>query len=802
GTTGAGGAGISGSDLTITTAGSIAGGLGGDGVTQANAITFTGGTNSLALQSGYSITGNVVGTGNDTLALGGTANATFDVSNIGAAAQYQGFSTFQKIGTSTWTLTNTTTAVTPWTISAGVLNASSDAALGDTGGTLTLNGGTLQFGAAFNMPSRNISLGASGGTFDTNGFTIAIGAGIAGSGGLTKNGAGTLNLGAPNSYTGGTTVNAGTLVVVSGASLASTGAITVNGGTLDFDGNTQTVSSISGTGGSISLGPAGSTNGLTVNQNSNTSYNGNISGAGTFTKTGTGTLILNGANTFSGPTTVSGGTLEIGDASHTSASLTSNVTIGASGTLMGHGTFAGGVTNTAGGTIAPGGSIGTLTVASYTQGAGSTLQIEVSPSAASKLNVTGAASLNGTLVLIYDPGVYSSATFAIVHAGSITGTFATVNASGSVPTNVSQAVTYTGTDVNLVLTGSSTLVVRPTNDTIFSSLNTSVLLGGQQANTMLLGHLSDNHSGTGSDTIETALASTNPTQLAFNGGAMHLNDAVAQLPDAMAQFGGWFRAVGNFASLSSASVPGVDTQGGGFMAGLDRPIAPNLTAGIAAGYSHTNLSQHDSENGTLDTPRIAAYGSYAMGPWAFDATVGYAYDHVSEKRPLAGIGTASSSHDAHEATGAAQASYRFDYAGFAIMPNAGLAYVHLFDGGLTESGTPGFNLDVMHRNSDSLRPFIGVSASEPITTSGMRLVPEADIRYSHELFATAPSLVFVGGGNFAVNGITPSHDLLTLGGGVTAAMSDRLDLFADYHATLPTGNYWQQTISAGARYKF
>jgi outer membrane autotransporter protein len=338
---------------------------------------------------------------------------------------------------------------------------------------------------------------------------------------------------------------------------------------------------------------------------------------------------------------------------------------------------------------------------------------------------------------------------------------------------------------------------------VYSSLNTSALFGGQQANDVLLGHLAGAHSGTGSDTIETALASTSPTQLAFNGGAMHLNDAVAQLPDAMAQMGGWFRATGTFASLSSASVPGVDTQGGGFMAGLDRPIAPNLTAGIAAGYSHTNLSQHDQENGTLDTPRVAAYGSYTMGPWAFDATVGYAYDHVSAKRPLAGIGTASSTHDAQEATGAAQASYRFDYAGFSVMPNAGVAYVHLFDDGADESGASGFDLDVSHRNSDSLRPFIGVSASKPIVmASGLRLVPEGDIRYSHELFATAPSVVSVGGGNFAVNGITPSHDLLTVGGGITAALSDRLALFADYHATLPTGNYWQQTITAGARYKF
>ena len=466
---------------------------------------------------------------------------------------------------------------------------------------------------------------------------------------------------------------------------------------------------------------------------------------------------------------------------------------------MGHGTIGGSVTNTAGGIVAPGGSIGTLTVASYTQGANSTLQIEVSPTAASKLAVTGAASLNGTLSLLYNPGVYTGKSFAIVTAGSVTGTFSTVTSNAP---GLAQSLAYSATEVDLSASGSFTLA--PTTDSVFSSLDTSALLGGQQANDTLLGHLSDSHSGTGSDTIETSLAGTTPTRLAFAGGAQHLSDAVAQLPDALAQLGGWFRATGTFASLAGTSaMPGLDTQGGGFMAGLDRPIAPNSRAGIALGYSHTNLSQHDGESGTLDTPRLAAYGSYVMGAWAFDATAGYAYDRIGEKRPLAGIGTASANHDAHEATGAAQASYRFDYAGVAVMPNAGVTYVHLFDGRFNESGAGGFNLDISHRNANSLRPFIGISASKPVMTAGgLRLVPEADIRYSHELFATAPSQVFVGGGNFSVSGLAPSHDLLTLGGGLTAAMTDRLDLFADYHATLPTGNYWQQTISAGLRYEF
>jgi len=103
GSPGAGGAGIVGGGLTIINSGAIAGGLGGDGVTRANAITFTSGTNSLTLQAGSTITGNVVAfSAADTLALGGTSNASFDVSQVGSSAQYRGFGIFQKTGSSTW----------------------------------------------------------------------------------------------------------------------------------------------------------------------------------------------------------------------------------------------------------------------------------------------------------------------------------------------------------------------------------------------------------------------------------------------------------------------------------------------------------------------------------------------------------------------------------------------------------------------------------------------------------------------------------------------------------------------------
>jgi hypothetical protein len=156
GAAGAGGAAITGANLTVINSGNIAGGLSGDPVpVQANAITFTGGTNVLEIQAGSVITGNVLAfSAADTFRLGGASNASFDVSQIGV--QYQGFGLFAKTGTSTWTLTGTNVAALPWTVQQGILSVngsladstftvSSGGTLGGTGtvGTTMVNGGTL-----------------------------------------------------------------------------------------------------------------------------------------------------------------------------------------------------------------------------------------------------------------------------------------------------------------------------------------------------------------------------------------------------------------------------------------------------------------------------------------------------------------------------------------------------------------------------------------------------------------------------------------------------------------------------------
>src|SRR5699024_11149212 len=128
-----------------------------------------------------------------------------DVGNIGSGKQYQGFNAFEKTGTSTWTLTGTTGAGTPWTLKKGTLSIASEDALGAQSSALTFDGGTLQNTKAFTL-ARRVTLDGAGGTFDT-GADLSVSGVISGTGALTQAGTGTLTLTGTNTYTGETAIN-------------------------------------------------------------------------------------------------------------------------------------------------------------------------------------------------------------------------------------------------------------------------------------------------------------------------------------------------------------------------------------------------------------------------------------------------------------------------------------------------------------------------------------------------------------------------------------------------------------------
>lgn len=194
------------------------------------------------------------------------------------------------------------------------------------------DGQTVQFDDTANTGSVNITTTVSpGGVIITNNslgyaFSAASGSGIGGNGGITKSGGGTLTLtGVSNSYSGFTTISAGTVVINADNNLGAGGNVVLNGGALSASASLALSANRT-----IALGPAtGSGSGtLDVASGQTLTVNGplanNVSGVGSLIKTGAGALTLNGANTYSGGTTVSAGSLSIAAAQQAGGAITVN----------------------------------------------------------------------------------------------------------------------------------------------------------------------------------------------------------------------------------------------------------------------------------------------------------------------------------------------------------------------------------------------------------------------------------------------------------------------------------------------
>ncbi len=764
---------------TINLSGTIVGGTDFSGSTRASAISMTGGGNALVLQTGYTLVGNAVSHSGaaspDILALGGTTNDSFDVSQIGST--FIGFGAYAKRDSNVWTLTGTSTGVTPWSVDAGVLAVSQDASLGASAGALTLNGGAFHVtSTAYASTSRPIVLGTNGGEINieaaSNAFTVN--GTMSGSGSVAKAGPGTLVLAAQNTYTGATRVNEGTLRLTPNASIASSSGVAVASGAL-FDVSTagaQTVGTLGGSG-SVLLGATT----LTSDSALDSVFSGTLSGSGGLTKSGTGMLILNGINTYTGLTSVNGGTLEVGDLNTPTARLAGDVQVNAAGTLRGHGTVAGSVRND--GTVRPGGSIGTLTInGNYTQSPSATLMFDISPTSASQLIVNGTATLAGTIQVLFGPGTYSAATYRLIAANSVAGTFS--NVVSNAPSGIALDISTLTDGVVASLTGNGTVggvVVAPTNATLFGALAGSAMRETQRTNETLLARL-----GNACDMSTTARA-----------------DCAG--PDTA----GWMQLTGQKARTDSENgIPSYDSRTFGFLAGLEHR-AGDWTVGAAAGYTHVDVSESTGTKGTVDAIRLAGYGGRWFGPVNVGATAGYAYDFLSTARSFGTLGKAQADGHAQEFHAGLQASLPLTVGPVVVTPRAGARYAYYGGQSLSETGPTSQNLGVGNISLRSLQPYVGLSIGLPLASPSARpAMIEARVGFAYETMSTDRNVAVTAadGTGFVIAGIAPSRAMLTVGAGAKLPLTKALDLDLSVDALVGTGNTSAQAARVGLSYRF
>ena len=379
------------STLKLTTGGLLMG-TGATGAGAVNGGMIKGATNADLIVHNHSL--------GQALTLGSSI-----VDNVGATA-------LTKVGQGKLILTGTNSYSGITYIGGAILN----------GGSGTLPGilgiGTLQVGAGGTVGDLGLSTVVT--NFGILAFNrsdaITYGGTISGPGAVQNLGAGTTTLTANNTFTGATTISAGTLQVGNGG---TTGSL---GGTSNVINNSS----------------------LVFARSDNVTLDGPISGLGLLTQQGSGILTLTTNETFSGGIRINAGGIVLGASA--SVSNTASITMAANTTLTalspsglslnpavsqfisGRGAITGAVTCVTGTRLSPGtnGTTQTLTVAGDLNMTGGTINFDFNASSSAKdlLVVSTNLTLSGGVVALnIFNGTLANGTYKLIqYGGTLTGT--------------------------------------------------------------------------------------------------------------------------------------------------------------------------------------------------------------------------------------------------------------------------------------------------------------------------------------------------------------------------------------------
>lgn len=809
---GHGGAGLT-TSLGLGGGGGGGGGAGGYGVIETSVLTLT---NNGTIQGGSGGGGGGVAGG---LGLSG-ANGEGGVGvlfTVGGILQnygsiYGGSTTSAKAGTAV--VGGDLTIINAGTISGG--NGTSRKAVDFVSGSNVLqllsgsfiNGNVdVAAGASLTIDQRSAGVDAS--------FGIPSTTDIAGSGTLIVDaGTHTLTLNTSASgFTGAVNLASGTTALANAGALGS-GTVSFTGGTTgstllgQFDGTLSNAINISA-GNSATLGAA---SGKTITLGGSFTYDGGAGTTLTFgSTTATGTVVFAPSSaTFDsgGALSVDGGTLSM-NGSIASAGV---LTVNSGGTVGGTGTLSSTVV-ASGGTLAPGNSIGTISVSgNLTFNSGSTYAVEVSPSAADRTNVTGTASLAGTVNATFASGTYVGRSYTILSAtGGLGGaTFDSLTTSG-LPANFTARLSYDTTDVLLNLTAalgvqggfsSNQQNVANALDTYFNnggtlpsgfvtifglsgnSLNAALTqlsgeaaTGAQQGAFQMMGLFLDRMTDPfvggrgGQDADSGALGyaadgKTLPPEVASAYASAMRAPAKTAFDKRWSLWGSAYGATNRTSGdLSGTGSNDLSARASGLAAGADYRVSPSTILGFALSGGQTSWSLAQGLGGGRgDAFQAGIHGKTQLGPAYVAASFAYGQHWMSTDRYSYAADHLTASFNAHSYGGRLETGYRLVPSFVQVTPYAAVQAQAFVTPAYRETDVTGggYGLDYASHTATDTRAEVGARFEHVIaldTLSALSL--RTKLAYAHDwVSGSSLNAAFqaLPGASFTVTGTTPAHD--------------------------------------------
>ena len=476
-----------------------------------------------------------------------------------------------------------------------------------------------------------------------------------------------------------------------------------------------------------------------------------------------------------------------------------SVQVEAGATLAGTGTVTTAVLTNAG-TVAPGNSPGTLTiVGNYVQTASGTLEIAVGAAAASRLAVSGTASLGGTLLVVPTGAATLNGTSRILTASAVDGRFASVlPQTDLIAVKAFYGATFV--DVAIATRIAAALGTTPNRASLGAALDR---LSGSGANGAVLAAVVTAGSAQAGNLLDRlspqihAEARRAAGRQVFDVQAAVGDHAAAwragAVPPQATGWTLWGTVTGQFGNRSSdGNAIASSASSFGLVAGFSRHATPDTLLGLALAWGQTSLSMRSiAQTGRVETTTATLYASHRAGPWFADAaaTFGWLTGRTSrDLRPIDATGPAIGSLGGHVGGASLSAGYRFAAAGWSVEPAVGLDYAGASVNDVVEGGTKAGGLIVRGSGFDSLRATVGARFATSLPVGAGALNVDLRLRYARELSGTVPSVsaAFIGDPTtgFTTLATVGGRDLFLVGAGIGYSPNTATRLFLRYDGTL------------------
>lgn len=640
-------------------------------------------------------------------------------------------------------------------------------------------------------------------TLDTQGYTSTFSNDISGAGGFVKTGAGTLILTGNNSYSGGTTLAQGMLVLGSSRA-AGTGSIGLGDGTALGFVNGITVANPLVVSGNVNFDLVSGT----------ATASGPLSGAGAIAFTGDGLINLTGDNSaFTGVSAVD-------------ATVVVNGTLGGSVTVLGGGSLEGsgtvGATSVGtGGAIAPGSGVGTLTVnGALTLAPGATYEADLRPASGSDLLlVNGTATLDGATVAgTLQPGTYTpGARYTILTATEgVTGTFGQVIE--SLPF-LDLLLSYDANSVSLDIVrngvpfrsaaasanqfaAAGALDALPDGNVLGDAvMSQASVSGAQQAFNAVSGELyASTLSALQSESLILRRAVLDRARVpvlqvatpALGYAASGAQGEEVAVPGSSKAF--WAQAYGAWSQIdgttNSATMSG---DVAGIVVGYDRTLSgagADWRLGFAMGYSSSGY-QVDARASSIssDAAQIALYGGASFGALGLRFGGAYSWADLSGNRSVVFPGFSDAlNSDTSGSTGQVfgEVGYATRWSGVDLEPFAGIAYVNTSLGGFSEVGGPAA-LSVSNASAGVTYSTLGLRLSVPLALGTVEARVRGTLGWQHAIGDTTPRATMAfgpGAPSFTVSGVPIATDAALMEAGLDVAFTPAASLSVFYAGQL------------------